>query len=436
MGSLLIRGGRVIDPHSHFDAVANIVINDNRIASIGRSAPACETEIDASGCIVCPGLIDPHVHLREPGHTHKETIATGSAAAVAGGFTSVCCMPNTSPAIDSPEMVRYVYDAAGRTARCRVFPVAAGTVARGGETVAPIRAMREAGAVAFSDDGDAIAAAGVMARVLAEVAAIDSVFMQHCQDPTMTTGAQMHAGAVAARYGLRGWPREAEEIIIERDARLARAAGARYHVQHISSGGSVEIVRRAKREGVRISAEVSPHHLLLTHERVETDFGPDPLAKMNPPLREQSDIDALLQGVADGTITVLATDHAPHAAEEKDRPFEQAPMGIVGLETALALYVKALIEPGVIDWPRLIAMMTVEPARLCHLNGLGRLEVGGPADVTVIDPDLEWCITPDELAGMSANTPFLGWTVRGRAIATIVSGNARLHRSRSPAAAP
>lgn len=254
----------------------------------------------------------------------------------------------------------------------------------------------------------------------------------------MTVGAQMHAGAIAARYGLRGWPREAEEIIIERDARLARATAARYHVQHLSSAGSIEIVRRAKRDGVRITAEVSPHHLLLTHDRVQTDFGPDPLAKMNPPLRERSDIDAILEGVADGTISVLATDHAPHAAEEKDRPFEQAPMGIVGLETALALYVKALIDPGVIDWPRLIAMMTIEPARLCNLDALalGRLEPGGPADVTVIDPHLEWQITTGELAGMSANTPFLGWTVRARPIATIVAGRPHLLRSRSPTPAP
>jgi dihydroorotase len=273
-----------------------------------------------------------------------------------------------------------------------------------------------------------------MARALAYIKPTGLALMQHCQEMTLTRGASMHAGAVATRLGLGGWPRVAEELIIERDVRLNRGIGCRYHVQHLSSGGSVEIVRAARAAGQPVSAEVSPHHLLLTHEEVDRHGGYWTSAKMNPPLRERSDIGAILEGVADGTITVLATDHAPHTADRKALDFESAPFGIVGIETALALYIKALIEPGVIDWPRMIAMMTIEPARLCGLDsleaggtrrgglGLGRLHVGGAADVTVIDPNLEWTIDAGAFVSLSRNTPFDGWRVRGRAVATVVGG--------------
>jgi dihydroorotase len=427
MPNLLITGGRVIDPWSGADSVADIAVRDGRIAEIGPglSQSPAKRIIDAEGMLVTPGLIDPHVHLREPGQEHKETLATGSLAAVRGGFTTLCCMPNTSPALDGPELIGFIDARAAATAHCRIFTVAAVTRGRKGEDLTEIPLMASAGAVGFSDDGDCIASAGVMARALAVIKPTGLALMQHCQEPSLTRGASMHSGTVATRLGLTGWPRAAEEIIIERDIRLNRSIGCRYHVQHISSGDSVRIVRRARAEGQPVSAEASPHHLLLTHEACD---GYNTAAKMNPPLREEPDILAIREGVADGTITVLATDHAPHTSEEKALPFEEAPFGIVGLESALALYAEALISTGAISWPRLIALMTIEPARLCGLDtarGLGKLTVGGPADITIIDPDSPWTIRASDLASKSRNTPFDGRHVRGRAIVTIVGGQIR-----------
>jgi len=426
METLLIAGGRVIDPASGLDAVADVAIAAGRIVEIGPGLtrlPAARV-VDASGCIVAPGLIDPHVHLREPGGEHKETLATGSRAAVAGGFTTVCCMPNTVPALDTPELLAFIAARAEATAACRVFPIGAATKGRRGEEPSEIELLAGAGAVGFSDDGDCIASAGLMARLLAAIAPTGLAFMQHCQEPTLTRGAAMHAGEVSVRLGLGGWPRAAEEIIIERDLRLNRGPRCRYHVQHISSEDSVDLIRRARAAGQPVTAEASPHHLLLTHEACD---GYDTSAKVNPPLRERRDVEALRAGVADGTITVLATDHAPHAADEKALAFEEAPFGLVGLETALSLYAEALVATGAIAWPRLIALLTVEPARLCGLlgRGLGTLGVGGAADVTVIDPDAPWTITPADLRGRSRNTPFLGRAVRGRAALTVVGGVVR-----------
>jgi dihydroorotase len=372
---VLLRGGRV-----------------ERIGpGLGQAARKAGTAVlEASGRIVCPGLIDPHVHLREPGQEHKETVETGTRAAVAGGFTTVCCMPNTSPAMDCPEVVRFVLERARETARCRVFPVGAATRGREGVEPTELGLLARAGAVGFSDDGDVVASAGVMMRIMRELAPLGLAFMQHCQDPTLTRGASMHAGTVCTRLGLSGWPRVAEETIIARDIALVRETGCRYHVQHLSSGRSVELIRAARAEGLPVSAEASPHHLLLTHEAC---LGYDTAAKMNPPLREWEDVEALRAGVAEGVITVLATDHAPHTRDEKAMPFEEAPFGIIGLETALALYAEALVHTGLIDWARLIELLTVEPAHLCGLdraargeNGLGELREGGPADLTVIDP--------------------------------------------------
>jgi dihydroorotase len=447
MSSTLIINGRVLDPATGRNEIADVALADGAVAAIGPSLPRSPAQhvIDADGCLVCPGLIDPHVHLREPGREEAETIATGTAAAVAGGFTTVVCMPNTTPALDDDAMIEFIFKQADLTGRCRVFPVGAVSKGRHGDELAEIGLMARSGAVGFSDDGDCVASAALMQRALNYIRPTGRALMQHCQEATLTRGASMHAGEVATRLGLIGWPRVAEEVIIERDIRLNRAIGCAYHVQHTSSGGSVDILRRARREGQPVTAEVAPHHLLLTHDTIErgpaegcefsdvTERGADggpaywTAAKMNPPLRERADIDALLAGVADGTITVLGTDHAPHTAEAKSLEFEQAPFGIIGLETALALYAKALVEPGVIDWPRMIAMMTIEPARLCGLEsrGLGRLKVGGPADITVIDPDLDWTISPADLVGKSRNTPFLGWKVKGRPVATIVAGAVR-----------
>lgn len=434
---VLIRGGRVIDPASGLDKVLDLAVADGKVAEIGKrlSPLPADRVLDAEGCLVVPGLIDPHVHLREPGHEHKETIASGAAAAVRGGFTSVCCMPNTSPALDSPELVRFVYDRAAAAASqgpaSRVFPVAAGTKGRRGDEPAEIALCAHAGAVAFSDDGDAVASAGVMNRVLTQVKRTGLVFMQHCQDPTLTKGAAMHAGPLAVRLGLPGWPRIAEEIIAERDIRLALAAGARYHIQHISSAATCDILAHARKSDygrAHITGEASPHHLLLTCQEIERPHdgrGPyNTLAKVNPPLRDKKDVEALVQAVADGVVSVLATDHAPHSADEKALPFEEAPMGMVGLEAALALYIEALIESEAISWKRLIALLTLEPARLCNLDklGLGMLAEGGPADITVIDPDLNWTIQNDELTSKSKNSPFDGREVTGKAVATLVAG--------------
>ncbi|QQS09406.1 MAG: dihydroorotase [Phycisphaerales bacterium] len=440
MSTILIEGGRVIDPASGMDQIADVAVScspgntTGTIVAIGSGTGAkggldrghADRVIDAAGRLVVPGLIDPHVHLRVPGGEHKETIASGTQAAVFGGFTSVCCMPNTIPALDSAALIEGIGETARAEGVARVFCVGAATRGRKGDQIADLASMRGAGAVGFTDDGDAIASAEVMAKVLKEAARLGIVVMQHAQEPSMTRGSVMHAGSVATRLGLKGWPRIAEESIVERDVRLASGiANARYHVQHVSSGGTVEILRKARAEiGDRISGEASPHHLLLTHESCD---GYNTSAKMNPPLREERDVMALREGVADGTITVLATDHAPHALHEKDVPFEEAAFGIIGLQTALPLYAEALVATGLIGWPRLIALMTIEPARLCGLDamGLGRLEVGGPADVTIIDPEATWTIDPKAMPGKSMNTPFTGRRVKGRVTHTIVGGVVR-----------
>lgn len=486
MSTLLITGARVIDPASGFDALADIAMADGIIAAISRSGgsgagsrsglahAAADRVFDARGCIVTPGLIDPHVHLREPGMEEAETIRTGAQAAAAGGFTSLCCMPNTSPAIDDDAMIEFIYTQSasvlsgvpddaegdslapgiGRTA-ARVFPTGAISKGRKGEELAEIMLMARAGAVGFTDDGDCVASAGLMSKALTYIKPTGLALMQHCQEMSLTRGGSMHAGSVSTRLGLGGWPRVAEEIVIERDVRLNRGIGCRYHVQHLSSAGSVKIIRDARAAGMPVSAEVSPHHLLLTHEEVDRHGGYWTSAKMNPPLRERSDINAILEGVADGTISILATDHAPHTADRKALEFEAAPFGIVGIETALPLYIKALIEPGVIQWPRLIAMLTIEPARLCGLDrldvgslagstlgwrhragfGLGRLHVGGAADVTIIDPNLRWTIDASKFVSRSNNTPFDGWAVQGRAVATIVGGEVAFELPGHPACA-
>jgi dihydroorotase len=423
MPRLLIRNGHVIDPVSGLDAIRDVAIQDGQIVAIRKrlSATSADVEVNADSCLVVPGLIDPHVHFREPGGEHKETLATGSRAAIAGGFATVCCMPNTNPPLDTPDMLTTVLDRAARSASCRIFPVAAATKGRKGEEVSEIELMAVSGAVGFSDDGDCVASAGVMVRVLTIVRRTGLAFMQHCQDPTLTRGAVMHAGTVAVRMGLTGWARVAEEIIIERDLRLNRAIGCRYHVQHISSGESVDLVRKARQRGERVTAEATPHHLILTDEACD---GYETMAKVNPPLRERSDMEAIREGIADGTITILGTDHAPHSADEKALPFEEAPFGMIGLETALPLYAEALVHSGAIRWAHLIRLMTIEPARLCGLDtlGLGMLAEGGPADVTIIDPEMRWTVHPSDLRGRSHNTPFMGRAMHGRAIITIVDG--------------
>ncbi len=428
MSTLTIVGGRILDPANQVDEQADLLLVDGRVAKVGKVSRPDGAVFNAAGCFISPGLIDIHVHFREPGHEEKETIATGAAAAVAGGFTSVCCMPNTDPAIDDDGRIEFVYHQAQRADTANVFPVGAVTKGRAGKELAEIGLMAASGAVGFSDDGCAVASAGVMAKALSYIAMTGKVFMQHCEDPELG-GGDMNDGALATRLGLAGWPRVAEELIIQRDIRLnlSQNIGARYHVQHVSSGGSVELIRQARRDlfgQAHITAEASPHHLLLTEDDCATY---DTRFKVNPPLRAKRDIEALREGIRDGTITILATDHAPHTQEEKELEFASAPYGLIGLECALPLYIKALIETETIGWSDMIAMMTHKPASLCQLEGKGHLGIGADADVTVIDPRDRWTIDVGRFAGKSRNCPFDGWPVAGRAIATIVGGQVKFN---------
>ena len=420
---ILIRGGRVIDPSRRLDTVGDVLIRGERVERVSTTPlPATGVRaIDADGCLVCPGLIDPHVHLREPGGERKETIRTGAEAAIAGGFSMVVCMPNTQPALDLPTLVDFVRLKAAEAGLARVRVAAAATVGRQGERLAPMGAMARAGALAFTDDGDGIASAAVMRRILATCRSIDRPFLQHCQEPTLTHEAVMNEGPLAARLGLGGWPAVAEELMFERDVRLNASIGCRYHAQHLSSGGSVEILRRAKAAGQPVSGEASPHHLLLTDAACD---GWNTVAKVNPPLRTAEDSRALRDAVADGTIEVLATDHAPHTASEKGRDFASAPFGCIGLESAVGMYGRALVQTGAMDWPAVIERMTVGPARLLGLleQGFGRLFEGGPADVTVIDPASAWKVDANAFRGRSRNCPFDGWTAHGRPVAVVAQG--------------
>lgn len=420
--TLLIRNGRLIDPSQSLDETADLFIADGRVAAVGKATShAADVVIDADGLIVAPGLIDMHVHLREPGREDNETIESGTAAAVAGGFTTVACMPNTQPAIDSDAQVEFVLRQAERTASCRVLPVGAITRGRKGEELSEMGLMLRAGAVAFSDDGDGVASAAVCLRAMRYLSQFDGLLIQHCEEKSLSGGGCMNAGVVATRLGLPGIPAVAEEVMIQRDLLLARQCGLRYHVAHISTAGAVALVREAKRRGDRVTAEACPHHLLLTDERCATF---DTNFKMNPPLRTAADVRACVEGVRDGTIDCLVTDHAPHSLQEKQLDFQAAPMGVIGLETALALNIRALVEPGVIGWPELIGAMSTRPAALLR-QATGTLRRGAPADVTLIDPRREWTYDVEQSRSKCRNSPFHGWKLRGKAVATIVAGAVR-----------
>jgi dihydroorotase len=377
-------------------------------------------EIDARGLVVCPGFIDMHVHLREPGHGAKETIETGTKAAAAGGFTSVVAMPNTNPVADHPGIIAWMEERAAQVGAVNVFTTGAITAGSSGEQLAPIGAMAQAGIVAVTDDGRCVQNHEVMRRAAEYCGLFGLPILDHCQDASMAGGeAMMHEGYWSTVLGLAGWPRMAEEIIVARNALLTEATGTPIHCQHLSSAGSVRLLREARSRGVRLSGEVCPHHIALTDEALS---GYDTNFKMNPPLREQSDIDALLGGIADGTIEILATDHAPHAVYEKEVEFAAAPFGIVGLETAVGIFCEVLLHRRqVIDLPRLIAMLTANPAKLLNLDR-GTLAVGAPGDVTILDPGMAWAVDKDKFASKGRNTPFHGWTLRGRAVRTIVGG--------------
>ncbi len=418
MASLLITNGTIVDPAAGMPRVADLLIRDGTISPL--DGEAVDQTIDASGCWVTPGLIDPHVHFRQPGDEAEETIASGAASAVAGGFTTVACMPNTTPPLDDEASIEFVLRESARVALANVLPVGCLTKGREGRELAEIGGMHARGAVAFTDDGAGVEHAGVMRRALQYCQMFDALVMQHCEDPSLSGGC-VHAGAVAAELGLPGIPAEAEELMLARDVVLNARIGCRYHVQHISTAGAVEQVRRAKADGLRVTAEASPHHLLLTDESIRSF---DANFKMNPPLRTRADVDAVIRGVVDNTIDCLATDHAPHLAEEKSVPLQDAAFGIIGLDCAFALYKKALVDAGHIDATRLIELLTIAPARLLGLDR-GTLAVGSVADVTVIDPEQSWTIDPSRFASKSRNCPFAGWNVIGRPTHTIVDGQVR-----------
>jgi dihydroorotase len=421
MASILITNGTILDPSRVFEQRKDLLIADGRIKALlaPGASPGLTPDLtlDASGQYVTPGLIDIHVHFREPGDEEEETIATGSSAAVAGGFTTVCCKPNTKPALDNEGQIEFVLREGQRVNLANVYPTGAITKGRAGRELAEIGLMHERGAIAFTDDGVGVADPSVMRKALQYARMFDTVLMQHCEEASLSGGC-MHAGVVSTTLGLRGIPAEAEQLMIARDLLLNRSIGCRYHVQHISTAGSVELIRQAKKTGQRVTAEVSPHHLLLTDESCRTY---DTNFKMNPPLRTAADVKACIDGVRDGTLDCLATDHAPHLAEEKELEFASAPFGIIGLECALALYIKALVEPGHIPWMKLIELMTTRPAEIVKLNK-GTLHEGADADVTIIDPNHAWTIDTELFKGKSRNCPFQGWPVTGRATATIVGG--------------
>ena len=422
MRTIQIRGGRVIDPGQGIDRVTDLWLADGRVLGVGEGhEEGAEVVIKAAGLIVCPGLIDIHVHLREPGNEEDETIATGAAAALAGGVTSVACMPNTRPAIDSQGAAEFVVLQARRAGKANVFPVGAVSKGRLGEELAELGQLVAGGAVAFTDDGAPVASASLMRRALQYAAMFDRVIMQHCQVPELTEGGVMNEGFESMRLGLPGMPAAAEDIMVARDIRLAEITGGRLHIQHISTARSVELVREGKARGIRVTAEACPHHFTLTDEGLRSF---DSNFKMNPPLRTWPDVEAVVAGLVDGTIEILATDHAPHAPEKKMRELDQAPFGIVGLETLIPITVHGLIRPGHLTWPQVIAMLTVNPAKLLGLRK-GTLRPGEDADVTLIDPETRWTIDPARFHSKSRNTPFAGWDVQGRAHTVIVNGEVR-----------
>jgi dihydroorotase len=418
MKPLLLRQGRIIDPAHHRDEIGDLAIIDGRIAETMPNG-VIHDEIDCRGLVIAPGLIDLHVHFREPGQSAKETLATGARAAAAGGFTTVVCMPNTSPAVDNPSVVTWIKEKAEREACVNIFTTGAITKGIAGEELAPIGSMARAGIVALTDDGHCVQNHELMRRALEYARMFQLPVFDHCQDYGLVGKGVMHEGYWSTLLGLPGWPSAGEEMIVMRNALLAELCGTPIHCQHLSAGGSVRVLREARGRGVPISGEVCPHHIAITDEALQ---GFDTNFKMNPPLRAQADVDTLIQGIADGVITILASDHAPHCAYEKEVEFDMAPFGIVGLETELGLFLDILVhKKKAIDLPRLIALLTIEPARLLRLDR-GTLGTGAVADVTLIDPDLEWTVDATTFESRSRNTPFNGWELKGRAVRTIVNG--------------
>lgn len=425
---ILLRGGWLVDPGQKLNVKGDLLLVDGLIARVGGEidAPEDAMTIDCDGAVVAPGFIDVHVHLREPGREDVETIKTGARAAAAGGFTAVCAMPNTDPVTDNQAAVGFIIRQASRAGGARVYPIGAVSVGQKGEALAEIGEMVSAGAVAVSDDGHPVASAHLMRAALEYAQAFGIPVIDHCEEPTLSMGGSMNEGLVSARLGLKGIPSEAEEIMVIRDILLARRTGGHVHLAHMSTKGSVELIRWGKERGINVTAEVCPHHLTLTDAEVE---GYCTNAKMNPPLRSAADVQALRDAVADGTIDLIASDHAPHHYDEKEREFADAPNGIVGLETALGVLLTELVEPGLIDLAKLVDLMACAPARVFKLPG-GVLAEKATADVTIFDPRREWTVDPAKFLSKGRNTPYAGTVLRGRAICTVVGGEV-VHRLES-----
>jgi dihydroorotase len=420
---LLLKGGRVVDPAADRDGEFDLLIEDGAVARIGKALPVDGAEVleMRRGWIVAPGFIDVHVHLREPGQEHKETIATGVRSAVAGGFTAVACMPNTDPVNDHPGITELILKRAAAANLARVYPVGAVSMGSRGEQLAELAAQVAAGCVAFTDDGRPVASALLMRRALEYASMLDVPIIDHCEEPSLKGDGVAHEGFHAARLGLRGIPAAAESIMVERGVSLAELTGGRFHVPHMSAWHSLRAVRDGKARGVKVTSEVAPHHFVLTDESLESPLRYDTNVKMNPPLREAADRDAMLEGIADGTIDVIATDHAPHHADEKLVEFDRAPFGIVGLETCVPLVFDRLVHTGRIGVRRAIELLSTNPARILTLPG-GTLAEGRAADITILAPDAEVEISAAALASKSKNTPFDGWKLKGAAALTIVGG--------------
>jgi len=419
MPSLWISNARVIDPASGRDEVGNLFIDDGKIvASLSAEKKKRAKKIDARGLVACPGLVDIHVHFREPGQTHKETILTGSHAAAAGGFTSVVCMPNTSPVADTAGTIQYITDAIRRDAVVKIYPTGCITVGMKGQSLAPIGSLKRAGVVAITDDGECVQNNEIMRRAVEYAKMFDLPIMDHCQDASLTQGAVMNEGIMSIRLGLRGWPNAAEDIIVSRNVILSTYTGAHIHMQHISSKNSVEILRRAKSRGVHVTAEATPHHIALTDAELATY---DTNFKMNPPLRTEVDRQEIIAGLRDGTLDCISTDHAPHTDYEKDKEFDYAPNGILGLETSLAVTLQVLVRDNKFKLSQVIDLMTRKPAEICKLQA-GTLAVGAAGDVCLFDPEESWVYNTKKGFSKSSNSPWHGETLTGRVKTTIVDG--------------
>jgi dihydroorotase len=418
--SMLIRGGRVLDPANGVDGALDVLVKDGRIERVGAGLRADQAAavLEAAGKVVCPGFIDIHVHLREPGLEYKETVATGTRAAAAGGFTAVCCMANTQPVNDNRSITDYIRAKAETEGAVRVYAIGAVTRGLAGKELAELAELAEAGCVAFSDDGKCVMNASLYRRAMEYTLPFGVPIISHAEDEHLASGGAMHEGAVSTELGIPGVSAAAEDVMVARDLLLAELTGAHLHIAHLSTAGAVRLVREAKARGVRVTAEVTPHHLLLTDEAVRSF---DPNTKMNPPLRSRRDAEAVLEAVVDGTIDCIATDHAPHAQSEKEGEFDHAAFGIVGLETAVSLLLDRLVRPGLLPLGTLVSRLSRDPARLLGLPG-GSLTPGAPADLTLLDPAAEWTVDPGRFASKSRNTPFAGWTLTGRPWRTIVGG--------------